>query len=279
MDCHGAGKGWTFNSLIPERLDPACEFVVQDEWTEYTEFLEEGCDAALFVGMHARAGTRDGVMNHTVSGRDFQNLWFNGDARRRDGHQRRALRDLGLPGAPRHGRRRVVSRGDGAARRRAHDGRREARLQLASARETSRRLRARELIEDGARAGARPTCRPSRRTTRAARARSRSSTRTRTPPDALRFRPASSASTTARSSPAPTRGGRPGSSSTSRSSPMSYVPVAVRSYEAFARGDMDAVLADMHVDIEWHQAQGLAARRRLPRGRRGSPQRLRPARP
>ena len=78
MDCHGAGKGWTFNSLIPEDLDPACEFVVQDEWTEYTEFLEAGCDAALFVGMHARAGTRDGVMNHTISGRDFQNLWFNG---------------------------------------------------------------------------------------------------------------------------------------------------------------------------------------------------------
>src|ERR687898_1524547 len=78
MDCHGAGKGWTFNSLIPEDLDPACEFVVQDEWTEYTEFLEAGCDAALFVGMHARAGTADGVMNHTISGRDFQNLWFNG---------------------------------------------------------------------------------------------------------------------------------------------------------------------------------------------------------
>ena len=70
MDCHGAGKGWTFNSLVAEDLDPACEFVVQDEWTEYTEFLEAGCDAALFVGMHARAGTADGVMNHTISGRD-----------------------------------------------------------------------------------------------------------------------------------------------------------------------------------------------------------------
>ena len=29
MDCHGAGGGWTFNSLIPEQLDPRCEFVVQ----------------------------------------------------------------------------------------------------------------------------------------------------------------------------------------------------------------------------------------------------------
>src|SRR6187397_1058988 len=78
MDCHGAGEGYTFNSLIPEDLDPACEYVVQEEWTEYTGFLEEGCDAALFVGMHAMAGTADGVLNHTVSGQQWQNLWFNG---------------------------------------------------------------------------------------------------------------------------------------------------------------------------------------------------------
>jgi D-amino peptidase len=78
MDHHGAGKGWSFNSLLPDLLDPACEFVVQSNWTEYTEFLEEGCDACLLVAMHARAGTRDGVMNHTVSGTSWRNLWFNG---------------------------------------------------------------------------------------------------------------------------------------------------------------------------------------------------------
>ena len=78
MDCHGAGKGWTFNSLLPELLDEACDYVVQDEWTEYTAFLEQGVDAALFIGMHARAGTPDGVMNHTVSGPDYYNLAFNG---------------------------------------------------------------------------------------------------------------------------------------------------------------------------------------------------------
>jgi D-amino peptidase len=78
MDHHGAGKGWSFNSLIPEELDPACEYVVQSEWTEYTEFLEQGCDACLLVAMHARAGTTAGVMNHTVSGQAWRNLWFNG---------------------------------------------------------------------------------------------------------------------------------------------------------------------------------------------------------
>ena len=78
MDCHGAGGDYTFNSLLPDRLDPDCEFVVQSEWTEYTEFLEQGCDAALFVGMHAMAGTADGVLSHTVSGQAWQNLRFNG---------------------------------------------------------------------------------------------------------------------------------------------------------------------------------------------------------
>ena len=78
MDCHGAGGEWTFNSLIPDKLDPDCEYVVQNDWTEYTEFLEQGCDAALFVAMHAKAGTPDGVMSHTVSGQAWKSLSFNG---------------------------------------------------------------------------------------------------------------------------------------------------------------------------------------------------------
>jgi len=80
MDCHGAGGAWSFNSLVPELLDPACEFVVQEHWTEYTAFLESGCDAALFVGMHAKAGTPDGVLSHTVHGQAWRELRFNGVA-------------------------------------------------------------------------------------------------------------------------------------------------------------------------------------------------------
>jgi D-amino peptidase len=78
MDCHGAGGDYTFNSLLPDLLDPDCEFVVQNEWTEYTELLSSGCDAALFVGMHAMAGTPDGVLSHTVSAQAWQRLTFNG---------------------------------------------------------------------------------------------------------------------------------------------------------------------------------------------------------
>jgi D-amino peptidase len=47
-------------------------------WTGYTGALEQGCDAALFVGMHAMAGTALGVLSHTVSSEAWHNLWFNG---------------------------------------------------------------------------------------------------------------------------------------------------------------------------------------------------------
>ena len=78
MDNHGAGGPYSFNSLVPDLLDPGCEYVVQQEWTEYTGFLEDGCDAALLVGMHAMAGTPDGVLSHTVSGQAWRSLRFNG---------------------------------------------------------------------------------------------------------------------------------------------------------------------------------------------------------
>ena len=78
MDHHGAGQAFSFNSLVPDLLDPACEYVVQSSWTEYTGFLEEGCDACLLVGMHAMAGTPDGVLSHTVHGREWRSLRFNG---------------------------------------------------------------------------------------------------------------------------------------------------------------------------------------------------------
>jgi D-amino peptidase len=76
VDCHGAGEGWDFNSLEPNLIDPGCEWVSHHPWARYTEFLERGCDACVLVGMHARAGTPNGVLCHTISTTSWRNLWF-----------------------------------------------------------------------------------------------------------------------------------------------------------------------------------------------------------
>ena len=78
VDCHGAGGDWSFNSLVPELLDPGCEWVAHHAWSRYREMLETGCDACLLVAMHAKAGTPDGVMCHTVSSTSWRELRFNG---------------------------------------------------------------------------------------------------------------------------------------------------------------------------------------------------------
>jgi D-amino peptidase len=79
VDCHGAGGDWQFNSLLPELIDERCTWVAHHPWSRYTGLLEAGCDACLLVGMHARAGTPDGVLCHTISTTKWRNLWFNKD--------------------------------------------------------------------------------------------------------------------------------------------------------------------------------------------------------
>jgi D-amino peptidase len=150
MDCHGAGGDYDFNSLVPERLDPECEYVVQSEWTEYTAFLEDGCDAALFVGMHAKAGSETGVLSHTVSGQAWQDLRFNGASVGETGINAALCGHWGVPVLLVTGDRAVCEEarallGDGLTTVEVKEGlgRFSARLKTPQ--------RARELIEEGAR--------------------------------------------------------------------------------------------------------------------------------
>ena len=150
MDHHGAGKVWDFNSLVPDLLDPACEYVVQQEWTEYTGFLEEGCDACLLVGMHVMAGTPDGVQNHTVSGQAWRNLWFNGTLVGETGINAAFCGHFGCPV--------LLVTGDEATCREARellgDGLTTVAVKQGLGRFSARHippLKARELIEEGAR--------------------------------------------------------------------------------------------------------------------------------
>jgi D-amino peptidase len=77
VDCHGAGGGWSFKSLIPEQLEPGAEYVFGHPWARYIAPFEQGCDAALIVGGHAMAGTPDGGLCHTVSSESWHNAWIN----------------------------------------------------------------------------------------------------------------------------------------------------------------------------------------------------------
>ena len=149
MDCHGAGGDYTFNSLLPAELDPDCEFVIQNEWTEYTAFLEEGCDAALMVGMHAMAGTPDGVLSHTVSGQAWQNLRFNGTLVGETGINAALCGHWGCPVLLVTGDRAVCREG----RELLGEGLTTVEVKVGLGRFSARNIpavRAREMIEDGA---------------------------------------------------------------------------------------------------------------------------------
>lgn len=77
VDGHGAGGGWQFKSLIPEKLERGATYVFGYRWGCFIEPLE-GCDALLLPGAHAMAGTPDGVLCHTMYSEAWYNAWING---------------------------------------------------------------------------------------------------------------------------------------------------------------------------------------------------------
>lgn len=78
VDCHGAGGAYSFKSFVPERLESGAEYVFGYPWARYIAPFEQGCDAILFVGAHAMAGTSNGVLCHTVSSEAWYNATING---------------------------------------------------------------------------------------------------------------------------------------------------------------------------------------------------------
>jgi D-amino peptidase len=149
VDCHGAGDGWTFNSLIPELLDSDCEWVAHHPWSRYTEMFETGCDACLLIGMHARNNTADGVLCHTISTVKWYNLWFNDDIVGEVGINAALCGHYGVPIA--------LVTGDEAVCRESQslmgDGLTTVAVKRGLSRYSARQIppvRARQMIEDGA---------------------------------------------------------------------------------------------------------------------------------
>lgn len=63
-DAHGS-----FTNMIPELLDPRARLVRgKPRPLAMIEGIQGGFDAAMFVGYHGRAGTRESVLSHTFTG-------------------------------------------------------------------------------------------------------------------------------------------------------------------------------------------------------------------
>ncbi len=73
-DSHGA-----MCNLSPEAVHPAAELILGSVKTmSMTEGLDKSFNAAAFIGYHARAGTRQGVLAHTYFGVAIREVRLNG---------------------------------------------------------------------------------------------------------------------------------------------------------------------------------------------------------
>ena len=72
-DAHGSG----FNLPMAE-MDPRAEYVTGGPRRTRLLGLDETYDAVVLVGYHARAGTPDAVMDHTMSSANWSRLTVNG---------------------------------------------------------------------------------------------------------------------------------------------------------------------------------------------------------
>jgi D-amino peptidase len=64
---------WLMRNLLADELDPAAELVSGGpKQLSMVQGIEEGFDAAMFIGYHAQAGTRDAIIDHTYTSRVYQ---------------------------------------------------------------------------------------------------------------------------------------------------------------------------------------------------------------
>ena len=74
-DGHAGGR-----NLLIEDLDPRAELHTgSPSPLGMITGVAPDVDGALFIGYHARAGTENGILDHTWSGKRVSNLWLNGD--------------------------------------------------------------------------------------------------------------------------------------------------------------------------------------------------------
>jgi D-amino peptidase len=71
---------WIMRNLLLERLDPRARTIKGFHKSLcMVQGLDTSYDGAVFVGYHACAGTEGGVLNHTLLGKEIQNVYLNGE--------------------------------------------------------------------------------------------------------------------------------------------------------------------------------------------------------
>jgi D-amino peptidase len=71
---------WIMRNLLLERLDPRARTIKGFHKSLcMVQGLDPSYDGAVFVGYHACAGTEGGVLNHTLLGKEIQNVFLNGE--------------------------------------------------------------------------------------------------------------------------------------------------------------------------------------------------------
>ena len=71
---------WIMRNLLLEQLDPRARTIKGlHKSLCMVQGLDPSYDGAVFVGYHACAGTEGGVLNHTLLGKEIQNVYLNGE--------------------------------------------------------------------------------------------------------------------------------------------------------------------------------------------------------
>jgi len=79
VDGHGAGGSYSFNSWLKDQLEPGATYIFGHRWGCYVEPLRMGDCVVILVGAHARAGTSDGILCHTMSSEAWYDATLNGE--------------------------------------------------------------------------------------------------------------------------------------------------------------------------------------------------------
>lgn len=75
VDGHGANSAY---NLVPEELSERAQYILGTPWDRYLPAFDDTIDMVYMVGQHSMAGTKQGVLDHTMSAKSWVGAHING---------------------------------------------------------------------------------------------------------------------------------------------------------------------------------------------------------